>query len=432
VERGEADRRQVFGTDLERGLFPTFFFTGFECSTFIWKDRKRRDYVTLTGHDRHLAADYERVMDLGVGVVREAIRWPIVDRGGDRYDWSSVDPLLEPMDRCYITPIWDLCHYGFPDGCDPLSEECLTRFVAYCRAAAEYLLPRTREPRFFTPVNEITFTSDATTDMEWFYPYARGRYDDMKVALCRMAIEGAKAIREVIPGARMVHVDPIIHEGPPPGHPELERKAWEDAYEKAYEAWDMLYGRLRPELGGAPEILDVVGVNVYAYCESQINADGSKEALSPRDPRRKPLSDLLMYAWERYRRPIIIGETSGAHDGRAEWLRMVMQESLKALNAGIDLQGICLYPCVDIPDWNSGEFAKIGIFDVKDGEECERVACQPYIDELRRWQRMLDHPEDLEADALRRGGRGTVQLSEVRECARRIVFQAQPVPETKG
>jgi len=254
----------------------------------------------------------------------------------------------------------------------------------------------------------------------------------MKVALCRMAIEEAKAIREVIPDARMVHVDPIIHEVPPPGHPELERKAWEDAYEKAYEAWDMLYGRLRPELGGAPEILDIVGVNVYAYCESQINADGSKEALSPRDPRRKPLSDQLMYAWKRYHRPIIIGETSGAQDGRAEWRRMVMQESLEALSAGIDLQGICLYPCVDIPDWNSGEFAKIGIFDVKDGEECERVPCQPYIDELRRWQKMLNHPEDLEADALRRGGPGTVQLSEVRECARRIVFQAQPVPETRG
>src|SRR5581483_5094518 len=42
--RGEADRRNAFRTDRERGLFPTFFFTGFECSTFIWKDRKRRDY----------------------------------------------------------------------------------------------------------------------------------------------------------------------------------------------------------------------------------------------------------------------------------------------------------------------------------------------------------------------------------------------------
>jgi len=418
METRQRRNSPAFGSDRETGIFPTFFLTGFECSTFVWKDRQRKDYVTLTAHDRYLEADYERMMDLGIGVVREAIRWPVVDCGG-RYDWRTVDPLLKVMDECHITPIWDLCHYGFPDGCDPLSAECLPRFVDYCRAVAAYVRPRTREPRFFTPVNEITFTSDAATDMGWIYPYAKGRYDEMKIALCRMAIEGVKAIRQVIPDARMVHVDPIIHEVPPPGHPELERKAWEDAYEKAYEAWDMLDGRRHPELGGAPEILDIVGVNVYAYCEAQINADGSREALSPRDPRRKPLSDLLMYAWERYRRPIIIGETSGSQDGRAEWLGMVMQESLKALNAGIDLQGVCLYPCVDIPDWNTGEYAKIGIFDIAEGKRCERAPCREYIDELRRWQKLLDHPENIEPDALRRHGLGTVQLSEVRDCARR-------------
>jgi beta-glucosidase/6-phospho-beta-glucosidase/beta-galactosidase len=417
--RSEPEQQERFGSDQETGIFPTFFFAGFECSTFVWKDRQRKDYVTLTGHDRHLEPDYERVMDLGIGVVREAVRWPIVDRGGGRYDWSTVDPLLKVMDKSHITPIWDLCHYGLPDGCDPLSRECLPRFVDYCRAVAEYVRPRTREPRFFTPVNEITFTSGAATDMGWFYPYARGRYDAMKTALCRMAIEGVKAIRQVIPDARMVHVDPIIHEIPAPGHPELEQQAWEDAYDKAYEAWDMLYGRLRPELGGTPEILDIVGVNVYAFCEAQINADGSREALSPRDPRRKPLSDMLMYAWERYHRPIIIGETSGSQDGRAEWLRMVMQESLKALNSGIDLQGICLYPCVDIQDWNTGKLAQIGIYDLKDSEHCERVPCQNYVDELRRWEKILDHPDDIEADTLSRSGLGTVQLSEVRECARK-------------
>src|SRR5262249_1804474 len=229
MERSQTQESSALGSDPEVGIFPTFFLTGFECSTFVWKDQRRKDYVTLTAHDRHLEADYERVLDLGIGVVREAIRWPVVDRAGGRYDWTTVDPLLKVMEECRITPIWDLCHYGFPDGCDPLSEECLPRFVDYCRAVAEYVGPRTREPRFLTPVNELTFTSDAATDMEWFYPWAKGRCEEMKVALCRMAIEGVKAIQQVIPDARMVHVDPIIHEVPPPSHPELERKAWENA-----------------------------------------------------------------------------------------------------------------------------------------------------------------------------------------------------------
>ena len=160
-------------------------------------------------------------------------------------------------------------------------------------------------------------------------------------------------------------------------------------------------------------------MNVYAYCESQLDADDKHEALSPRDPRRKPLSDMLLYAWERYRRPMIIGETSGSRDGRADWLRMVMQESLVALNSGIDLQGICLFPCIDMPDWNTGKLAEIGIYDLRDLEGCERVPCDPYIEELRRWQDILNHPASTSSDSLRAHGMDTVQLSEVRDCARR-------------
>jgi hypothetical protein len=407
-----------FQGETEVGIFPTFFMAGFECSTFVWKDGERKDYVALTGHDRHLGADYRRVEDLGIGVVREAVRWPLVDRGGGRYDWSTVEPLVEALGKYHLTAIWDLCHYGFPDGFDPFSDADQRRYVDYCRAAAEYLVPRRPAPHYFTPLNEITFFAGACTDMGWMYPFAKGKYDEMKQALCRMAIGAVKAIREVDPAARMVHVDPIVHAVPPPGRPDLADEAWRSAYEQAYEAWDMLAGKRRPELGGSPEVLDVVGVNVYHFSQAQLNADESREVLGPRDPRRKPLGEMLQFAWERYGRPLIIGETSGYQDRRAEWLNMTMEESLRALNSGVDLQGICLYPCVDIPDWNSGELAQIGIYDLQDMAACERVPNEAYIDELRRWQRLLDHPEQMEPDALRRGGLGTVQLSEVRAKAR--------------
>jgi beta-glucosidase/6-phospho-beta-glucosidase/beta-galactosidase len=398
-------------------IFPGFFMAGFECSTFVWKDGERKDYVKITGHDRHLRDDYHRLMQLGIGVVREAIRWPLVDRGGGRFDFSTVDPLLEVMREFHVAPIWDLCHYGFPDGCDPLSDESLDRFVAYCRAVAAYLIPRTPGPRFFTPMNEITFLSAAATDMGWVYPFAKGRNAEMKRALCRMAIEGAKALRAADAGARMVHVDPIIHAVPPPDRPDLADEAWEHAYEEAYEGWDMLCGKMHPELGGSPEILDIVGVNVYNFSQAQIAADKSREVLGPRDPRRKPLGELLKFAWDRYHRPIIIGETSGHQDKRAEWLRMTMEESMKALNSGIDLQGVCLYPCVDIPDWQTQKWAKIGIFDIEDRATCERIPCEPYIRELHHWQQVLDQPEHVEPDGFGRTW-GRVQLDEVHRHAR--------------
>src|SRR5438046_1188593 len=124
-------------SDSEDAIFRSFLMAGFECSTFVWKDHERKDYVAATGHDRHLKSDLAAATDLGIGVVREAIRWPKVDLGNGRYDWASVKAVQAAIRECKITPIWDLCHYGFPDSCDPFSAECLQRFVAYCRAAAE-------------------------------------------------------------------------------------------------------------------------------------------------------------------------------------------------------------------------------------------------------------------------------------------------------
>jgi len=400
------------------GIFSTFFMAGFECSTFVWKDGERKDYVVRTGHDAHLKADYERVKQLGIGVVREAIRWPSVERGGRGvYDWSTVEPVLDCVEACRIEPIWDLCHYGIPDGCDPFAVDCADRFAAYCAAAAELVAARTLPPRFFTPINEITFFSAAASDMGWMYPFAKGRYAELKRALCRMAIAGVRAIRSVDPSARMVHVDPIVHEVAPRDRPDLADEAWDKAYREAYEAWDMLAGALAPELGGSPEVLDIVGVNSYFFSQAEHQPDGSREILGPRDARRRPLGELLLYAWERYGRPIIIGETSGYQDTRADWLRMTMEESMKALNSGIDLQGACLYPCVDIPDWNTGEWARIGVYDVGDAATLERRPCDPYIAELRRWQKILDTPASIEDDGVD-GGLGRVQLAEVRKHAR--------------
>jgi beta-glucosidase/6-phospho-beta-glucosidase/beta-galactosidase len=398
-------------------IFPTFFMGGFECSTFLWQDGQRKDYVSATGHDQHLGNDFAAAMDLGIGVVREAIRWPRVDLGNGNYDWTSVKAVQDAATAARITPIWDLCHYGLPDGCDPFSKDCHDRFVDYCRAAARFVTSTAEGPYFFTPINEITFFSAAASDLGWMYPFAKGREAELKRALCRMAIDGAKAIRDVDPAARMVHVDPIVHAVPPTDRPDLADEAREEEQEKAYEAWDMLSGRLAPELGGSPEILDVVGVNVYHYSQVQLDGDKKRETLGPRDPRRKPLSELLKYAWERYGRPVIIGETSGYQDNRAEWLRMTMEESFKAINLGVDLHGVCLYPMVDVPDWWTQKWAKIGIYDVADKERFERVPCDPYIAELRRWQKQLDQPENVEPDGY--GSRwGRVQLQEVRRYAR--------------
>jgi hypothetical protein len=61
--------------------------------------------------------------------------------------------------------------------------------------------------------------------------------------------------------------------------------------------------------------------NCYSFGQMEYREQGPHVALAPRDPRIRPLCDMLGDVWERYRRPMIIGETSGLGDGRPAWLK---------------------------------------------------------------------------------------------------------------
>jgi beta-glucosidase/6-phospho-beta-glucosidase/beta-galactosidase len=176
-----SQRTQPDGADTQPGksdgIFPTFFLSGFECSTFLWQDKGRRNLTVETQHNVRFAEDYQQLRDLGIAVAREGIPWPMVDtNGGDSYDFSALDPMIDAMNACQILPIWDLCHYGYPDDLDPLADadRFTERFARYCRAAAEYVVPRVRQgPGFFTPINEISFFSEMGGGWGWVAPFKR-------------------------------------------------------------------------------------------------------------------------------------------------------------------------------------------------------------------------------------------------------------------
>ena len=400
------------------GIFPTFFISGFECSTFLWKDRKRRNLVAETQHDRFATQDYEKLRHLGIAVAREGIPWPLVDKGGV-YDFSCLDTMIEAMRVQKILPIWDLCHYGYPDDLDPYTDAFTERFAAYCKAAAAYVIPKLHGPYFFSPINEITFFSFCGGEWGWVAPYKTTREDRhrFRLALCKAAIAGVNAIREVEPAARMVHIDPLVQVVAPRDRPDQEQAAWHETFVDTFLAWDILYGKEHPELGGSPEILDIVGANNYSFGQMEYREKGPHQALSPDDDRIKPLCDLLRTVWERYKRPMIIGETSGMNEGREDWLRDVMDESLAAVDAGIDLHGVCLFPAVDMPDWHTGQWLHNGLCDiVPEGDVLRRVECEPYIAELRRWQKELNRVTELDEDPFS----DPVELQDVIDAAHRL------------
>ncbi len=405
------------------GIFPTFFLSGFECSTFRWKERGRRDLAAETGHRARADEDYAFLAGLGVAVAREGVPWPLVDRGrgpgGARYDFRPIDPYIAAMNAARVLPVWDLCHYGYPDDTSPFAPDFVGRFAAYCRAAAEYVTARVRGPHFFTPVNEITFWGFAGGEWGWMAPHGRDHATRVRLrrVLCEAAIAGVRAVRDVAPEARMVHVEPLIQVVPPPDRPDLADEARHEREDDAFFAWDVLAGRRHPELGGAPEVLDIVGANCYAFGQMEYRGEGPHVAMAPRDPRIRPLCDMLGDVWARYGRPMIIGETSGLGDGRAAWLKDVMEESLAAVDRGMDLHGVCLFPAVDMPDWHTGEWLHNGLCDlVEDEDALRRVPYGPYVDELRRWQRLLNRVTELDADPLS----DPVELQDVADAARRL------------
>ena len=386
-----------------QGIFPTFFLSGFECSTFDWKDVGRRDLVAETRHYQHAQEDYAFLRHLGIGVAREGAPWALIDKGGGRYDFGLIEPLIEAMHAQHVLPIWDLCHYGYPDGLDPFGPDFVPRFADYARALAQHVVPRLPGPHFFTPINEITFFAWMAGEWGWAAPFGKSRQTrfDLRLRLCEADIAAVQAIREVAPEARMVHINPLVNVVAPRERPDLRAAAWRETYDDTFVAWDILAGKRRPELGGTPEVLDILGVNCYSFGQMEYRESGPHAALPRDDDRIVSLGHLLKFAYERYRRPMIVGETSGLESGRHWWLRDVAEEALAAVAAGIDLHGVCLFPAVDMPDWHKGIWVHNGLCDlIEDGGDLRRVPVDAYCDELRRWQKRLNRVTRLDEDPL--------------------------------
>ena len=388
------------------GIFPTFFLSGFECSSFDWKDEGRRDVAEELRHYVHADEDYAMLRPLGIAVAREGIAWPLVDRGNGEYDFSCIDPFLAAQRRHNILPIWDLCHYGYPDGLDPLNDvdAFVARFSAYARAAARHVAGQAHhEPLCFTPINEPTFWGYMGGEWGWCAPFGKTPEERRRftLALARADIAACKAIREDFPNARFVHIDPLIWVVPPRDRPDLAAEAHREAYEDAYIAWDVISGVKHPEYGGNPELIDILGFNNYSFGQMEYCGGGKpNQPLEPGDDRIRPLCDLLEEAWAKYKRPCIVAETSGLHGGRPDWLNDVTCEALAAVNRGVELHGICLFPAVDMQDWHTREWLHMGIADVEElpSGALMRKPFLPYVEKLHGWQRRLRRVTELDDD----------------------------------
>ena len=376
----------------DAALFKSFWIAGFEGADHVNSFGQPLSMNRANAHWDLIEDDYRRLADFGIATVRESVGWR-------EFDADSAGPRrlthhAEVARRCGVQVIWTLHHYGVPPGVDFFAADFGARFADFCERAARCLVPLTEGVPIFQPINEISYLSWAASAgalIETGQAPSPAAGDAMKRQLVRATIMGCDALWSVAPQARIVHTDPMIHVIGPADGTQAQQHEAQSVAESQFQAWDMISGRTEPQLGGAPRYLDVIGVNYY-HPNQWEHPSNERLHWHLDDPRRRDAADMLREVSQRYGRPVFIAETGHMGHGRADWLDYIASAVRRAVAAGVPIQGICLYPIVDRPDWlDPAHWHRSGLWDLPDPLEQpeRRVIDRPLARRLRYWQELL-------------------------------------------
>lgn len=358
---------------------------GYECADHINRAGKRVNLLQETAHHLKAEEDYELLCSLGIKVAREGVCWSSVEKAPYIFDFSSLKSRLDSAAKKGIQIIWDLCHFGYPDGLFPTHPCFSERYMAFCRAFALFHQAYTLEPLLVVPINEISFLSWHSGDMRGTVPFAVNSGYDIKYHLCKAAIEGMKVLRQTDPYCTIFLVEPLVKI-----HPANEEISFEEIKElnnQQFQAMDIIAGKLCPELEGSPGLFDMLGFNYYY--NNQWDHFNRTIPWPPVEKPLTPLSKLLEGAWRRYGKPVILSETGHFGNGRSQWLEEITLECDRAISRGVDLRGICIYPVLDRPDWDDlNSYSNCGIWDLDENKN--RIPHKPTIFSVKKCIELME------------------------------------------
>lgn len=362
----------------------SFFIGGFECADHINRSGERINLLKETLHHTKVFEDYRALQKLGITVVREGVCWSAVETAPYTYDFGGLKSFLEAAESLNIQIIWDLCHFGYPDGLYPTHPHFPDRFISFCERFTMFHYENCDEKPWIVPINEISFLSWHSGDMRGTVPFAVHSGWDIKYHLCKAAILGIKAIKAVSNEAVILAVEPLVKVHSTDVDSDVMEVERINNFQ--FQAMDIILGRECPELGGEEGLLDMLGFNYYY--NNQWTQHNEILPWPTLDTRSTPLSELLLNAQRRYDFPILLTETGHFGLLRALWLKEVISECIAAINLGVDLRGMCIYPVIDRPDWDDlTSYSNCGFWDLD--SHGNRVPCVPYIQELLEGQKLL-------------------------------------------
>jgi dTDP-4-dehydrorhamnose reductase len=351
------------------------------------------DQSERTGHDARLD-DLDRFASLGLRAVRYPVLWERAPQ------WAWADERLGRLRELGVRPIVTLVHHGSgPPTTSLLDPEFPEKLAAYAREVAERY-PWVEE---WTPVNEPLTTARFSCLYGFWYPHTRDAAPFARSLLnqVRAVVLAMRAVREVIPNARLVQTDDL---GKTHSTSKL-RYQREHENERRWATWDLLSGRPAPvrdwfdyigieerelrwfEDNPCPP--DVIGINHYLSSERFLDhrldrypehlhggngLDRYVDELAPRilGPGADGPAVLLREAWERYRLPIAVTEV---HNGRfreeqLRWFDEVWRAALAAREAGADVRAVTVWSLLGTAGWSTMlteglDDYEVGVFDAR-------------------------------------------------------------------
>jgi hypothetical protein len=187
--------------------------------------------------------------------------------------------------------------------------------------------------------------------------------------------EASRICRDLLPDAQHVYVE--VCERATAAGPEAEEFA-EYTNDRRFFVTDAFLGHdLRPErpflssvvqAGGRdllelePGHVDVLALDYYAHNQWHWTRPHEGTTASPAPA---PLADLLSEYWQRYRLPLIVGETNirGFASDRATWLKYTLEQCEQARAADVPVEGYCWFPFIDSCDWDSSLCRNVAAID---------------------------------------------------------------------
>lgn len=375
---------------------------GVEC-TYNRVQNSFHNQLQFSGH-LHRPEDLDRFAELGIRTLRYPVLWELVAPDSlERPDWRWTDERLIRLRSLGITPVAGLLHHGSgPAYTSLVDPHFCEKFARFARMTAE------RYPwlEMFTPVNEPLTTARFSGLYGHWFPHGRDSRTFVRTLIqqCRAIAAAMKAIRQVIPHAKLVVTEDI---GKTEATPLLgyqadfeNRRRWisldlltgrVDRHHPLYD-WLSLQGATEAELNTLvtyPCEPQVIGINYYLtsdrmlderlqlYPERCHGGNGRHRYADTEAVRAWPEgiqghARLLREAWQRYGTPLAISEVhlGCTREEQVRWFMESWRAALELGREGVPVVGVTAWSLLGAYDWNSlltcmNNVYESGVYDIR-------------------------------------------------------------------